>query len=238
MVAKDRVKGGEALYRRFGIDTLLLDDGFQHLRLYRDVDLLLIDATDPFGNGYLLPRGILREPFSALSRAHAIVLTRMDQHGPVIPDRLQALLREIARGHPLPVLRSSFCPVMLISLTDGKEHPVGTLRGKRWFLFSGIGNPPSFRRTVEQWGGEVVGERSFGDHFRYSERVLQRLERDIGGAAPDGVLTTEKDAVKVEPLLAPRGSKWPYFALRMDLAEVEEKGLFEGLILGGKAGFQ
>jgi|SRR5579863_8531454 len=232
MVARERAGAGEALCRQFGIDTILLDDGFQHLSLYRDVNLLLIDATDPFGNGFLLPRGTLREPFSALSRADAILLTRMEQNGPVLPDRLEALLREISRRYSLPVLRSSFGPVLLASLTDGKVYPVETIRRKRWFVFSGIGNPQSFRRTVERLGGEVVGERIFSDHFRYSERVIQRLDAEAAGHVLEGVLTTEKDGVKVESLLRLVAPKCSYFSLRMDVAEVEERGLFERMILG------
>jgi tetraacyldisaccharide 4'-kinase len=235
MVSKRRADAGRILIERFGIDTLLLDDGFQHLGLHRDLNLLLIDATDPFGNGFLLPRGTLREPFSALSRADAILLTRMEQNGPGLPDRLDALLKEIARGHSVPVFCSSFLPTRLVSLTGGDPLPVGQVRGKSWFLFSGIGNPQAFRRSVERLGGKVVEERVLGDHCRYSERMVERLLRQAERLAVDGILTTEKDGVKVARFLPADRS---VFALRIELAEVEElggppgSGSLENLVFG------
>lgn len=228
MVAKKRLDGGRLLCQQMGVDTLLLDDGFQHLGLQRDLDLLLIDATDPFGNGYLLPRGTLREPFSALSRAHAVVLTRLEQNGPLFSDRLQALMKEISRGYSLPTLRSTFGPTALIPLQGGEAREVGWLRGRRWFLFSGIGNPQTFRRTVEQLGGIVVGEKVFGDHQVYSARLVRRLLREASEFSPDGILTTEKDGVKVARWLEEGDPMW---ALRIEVGEIEEKDLFEGLLL-------
>ncbi|HET6369701.1 MAG TPA: tetraacyldisaccharide 4'-kinase, partial [Nitrospiria bacterium] len=109
----------------------------------------------------------------------------------------------------------------LVSLTGGDPLPVGGIRGKSWFIFSGIGNPQAFRKSVEQMGGKVVEERIFGDHCRYSERMVERLLLQADRYAVDGVLTTEKDGVKVARFL-PAGRS--VFALRIELGGVEELG--------------
>jgi tetraacyldisaccharide 4'-kinase len=235
MVASRRADAGKVLRERYGIDTLLLDDGFQHLSLRRDLNLLLIDATDPFGNGFVLPRGTLREPFSALSRADAVLLTRIEQNGGGISERLEGLLREIGRGYSLPVLRSSFCPTEVILLPEGEARGIGLIRGKKWFLLSGIGNPRSFRRSVEQSGGAVTGEMILRDHCRYSGRLLRKIRERAAATRPYGILTTEKDGVKIAPLLRQgigSSQKLPILALRIELGKVEEAALFERLVLG------
>lgn len=229
IVGKRRAGAGRILCERFGVDTLLLDDGFQHLSLYRDVNLLLIDITDPFGNGFLLPRGILREPFSALGRADAILLTRIEQNGYAESDRIKALLEEISRRYTLPILRSSFSPSLLVPLTESPAQGIEWIRQKRWYLFSGIGNPQAFRRSVELLGGKIVGEKIYSDHCDYSHRMVKSLFQDITRTSPDGVITTEKDGVKVRPHL-PTGL--PVFALRIEVGEIEEKAVFDKLVLG------
>lgn len=157
-----------------GADVLLLDDGLQHHALARDLDVVVVDASNPFGNGHVLPRGPLREPPSALARVRRglLWLTRSDL--PRDP-RISSL-------PPWPVVESSY-----------DAH--GDLRGKRVFLFAGIARPESFEATVRALGAEIAGVRRFRDHHRYTGRDLDALRRDARGAA---LVTTEKDLVRID----------------------------------------
>ncbi len=181
-----------------GADVLLLDDGFQHRALARDLDVVVLDAANPFGNGHLLPRGPNREPPQALRRAGLVWLSRVEGASPEGLERLRALARE-ATGHA-PV-ESRHEPVELL---DGALRAVlglEALRGRRVRLVSGIARPHAFRRTVEALGATVVAEHRFADHHRFREGEL----RDVLGAgdgAGDWVVTTEKDAVRLAPDVA------------------------------------
>jgi len=202
--SKDRVRGGEELVAR-GSGSIVLDDGFQHRRLHRDLDLVLVDATRPWGlpapeaGGEpvcaLLPRGLLREPPSSLARAHAIAITRADQ---VDASRLEALEGEIERAAPgVPVLRAGHRAVRLRD-EQGSERPLASLRGAEVDLVSGIGNPEAFERTARALGARVRAHRAFEDHHAYAKGDLDGL--GSGGVA---VLTTAKDAVKLAPIGSP-----------------------------------
>jgi tetraacyldisaccharide 4'-kinase len=179
-------------------DALLLDDGFQHRALGRDLDLVLLDAANPFGNGRLLPAGPNREPRSALRRAGLLWLSRVDQlAGPDAAaklERLRALAREMTGREPI---ESRHAPQELLDGTLGSALGLEALRGQRVMLLSGLARPGSFRRTVESMGAEVAGERRFGDHHRFSEAEVRAA---LDGAARAGcplVVTTEKDAVRL-----------------------------------------
>jgi tetraacyldisaccharide 4'-kinase len=201
----DRRRGGERLLReRPDLDVVLLDDGFQHRRLHRDVDLVLLDATCPFGFGHLLPRGLLREPPSALGRASAVVVTRSDL-GPV-PD----------------VSRWTAAPVVTTRLV-----PRGSLRGRRVFAASAIGNPDAYRRTIEAAGGEVVGRSSLPDHAPLPEAVWEGWARDAKAARADLVVVTRKDAVKRRGL--PDGFEILDVDLEVTSGEEALLGLLSGL---------
>lgn len=193
----DRVAGAEALLER-GVDVIVLDDGFQHRRLARDVDLVLVDATRPWGlppppgGGSsvraFLPRGLLREPPSALSRADALVLTRADQCAPELLAAFEEELQEIAPGKPL--VHAVHRPWRLRSLT-GEARALGELQGRSVDLVSGIGNPDAFERTVRLLGADVRAHRRLADHHAYDGSELEGL-----GGAGRWIVTTAKDAVK------------------------------------------
>jgi tetraacyldisaccharide 4'-kinase len=152
-----------------GCDALLLDDGFQHRALARDLDVVVLDATNPFGNGHLLPRGPNREPASALRRAGLAWLAKVEGAEPAALDRLRALARE-ATGHEPVESR-----VAAVDVVDGAlERSLGAdaLRGARVLLLSGLARPDAFRRTVRELGAEIVLERTFPDHHRFTPAEL------------------------------------------------------------------
>ncbi|MBI1379906.1 MAG: tetraacyldisaccharide 4'-kinase [Planctomycetaceae bacterium] len=222
----DRVRGAKALVAK-GADVVLLDDGFQHRRLARDVDLVLVDATRPFGLPYdargralaaPLPRGLLRERPAALARADGIVLTRADQVDGTRRAELLARIERLAPGTPVAIARHA--PVRLVG--GNEARPLDTLRGCDVDLVSGIGNPEAFERTVRDLGASVREHRRFPDHHAYTEGDLVGL-----GEGGRWIVTTQKDAVKLADLGAAAGPVW---ALEVDLAIDGGLGALEALL--------
>jgi tetraacyldisaccharide 4'-kinase len=192
----DRRRAGEVAVGRFGADVIVLDDGFQHRRLARDLDIVLVDATCPFGYGHMLPRGLLREPVHGLRRAHVVALTRCDQVARTELARTEARLRELA-----PDAAHLKCNhrVTAIERLDGTAVD-GGLNDKRVVLFAGIAHPQSFATTVASLGAEVVASCWFPDHHGYTLRNVQSLLRADRFPRHDFLVTTEKDAVKLGEL--------------------------------------
>lgn len=192
---RDRVAGARAA-AALGADTIVLDDGFQHRRLARDLDIVAVDATDPFGCGHIFPRGLLREPLAGLARAHAVVLTRATL---VDAERRAAIRAALAKacGGRLPGVwaEAAHRPLQLRSAT-APPLPLATLRGTRIAAFAGIGNPAAFRATLEQLGAEVVAFRAFPDHHAYSAGDLHTLATWARAAHATLAVTTLKDLVK------------------------------------------
>jgi tetraacyldisaccharide 4'-kinase len=189
----DRVALARIAVEELESEILILDDGFQHRRLHRDRDLVLIDATNPWGYGRLLPRGLLREPRAALRRAHLVLLTRCDQAADL--DQLGAEVAALAPG--IPVAQSVHAPQRLVN-GGGTEGDLGLARGRPVAAFCGLGNPAAFRRTAEKLGGDVVLWETFPDHHPYGRADVERLQRWAAALPPDGlVLTTQKDLVKL-----------------------------------------
>lgn len=193
----DRVAGAERAVREFGCNVLILDDGLQHRRLWRDVDIVLIDALRPWGFGRLLPRGLLRESASGLRRADLIVITRADL-APAL--RLADLRREIAGITPAPVVEVAFEPGRLIDC-EGSETPVSSLGGRDCLAFCGIGNPEGFAATLRSAGISAELE-VFPDHHHYTNAEFERLEHQAEALGAVALVTTLKDLVKL-----PKG--WP-----------------------------
>lgn len=190
---KDRVRGARTAIEHHAANVLVLDDGFQHRRLGRDLDLVLIDATCPLGFERLIPRGLLREPVEGLRRAHALIVTRTDEVGPEVLTALRERLTELCRD--MPVVQTRHCAVGLSHL-DGAPA-ADDVRGRRVFAFAGIGNPESFRTTLTHLGAEIAGIRWLRDHARYSPGVVRAILRAASAAGADLLTTTEKDAVKL-----------------------------------------
>jgi len=192
----DRVAAAQALARKIPeIDLFILDDGFQHRRLARNFDLVLIDATQPFGFGHLLPRGLLRELPRAIARANAVLLTRTDQ---IAPDQLTALKQQTQQLAPhLPLYLSQFLPDGWIS----NDHISTTAPAGPCLAVCGIGNPEAFVRSARAAGADVVKRIALDDHHNYTYADVRRLINESQSANATSLVTTEKDFVKLTPLL-------------------------------------
>lgn len=185
-------------------DVFVLDDGFQHRAVARDLDLVLLSAADPFGYGHVLPRGLLREPLGGLRRADAFVLTHADQVPAAERERIEAELR---RRHPAaPLYRAVHVHGGLrTASTSGADPPdrsLDDLRKRRFFAFGGIGNPHVLHGQLLALGEGYVGRHWLPDHHRYSPQDLATVRDEARAAGADLLITTEKDWVKVGPLRA------------------------------------
>ena len=194
----DRVAAAKWARKRFGVTVFILDDGFQHRRAKRDLDIVCVDATNPCGNGHILPAGSLRESFRCIERAGAVVITRADQSTSL--DALQQKLE--GRNTRASIFRAR---TELLSLTRLSEHGsvANYVCGKdrrKYFAFSGIGNPENFFATLRNNDFELTGVSSFPDHHRYIQRDIDRVESEAKKQNADALLTTPKDAVKLTEL--------------------------------------
>ena len=199
----DRVSAANWAYEQFGVTHFILDDGFQHRRVKRDVDIVCFDATNPCGNGRILPAGTLRESFKSLSRASAIVITRAELSSDL--EGLKSRLRIRNPGAPI-----FSCYTGLRGICPLDDFLSGDLDGiwsemspERFFAFTGIGNPGSFFESLRRWKVNVVGEKAFGDHHRYDDQTMKTIEIEALKAKAELLITTAKDAVKLTELGAP-----------------------------------
>jgi tetraacyldisaccharide 4'-kinase len=193
---RDRVAGvAEAASR--GADVVVLDDGFQHRRLDRDLDIVAIDASDPFGCNHLLPRGLLRESVRGLARADAFVLTRATSIDEPARARIRDAVARARRGDGPDVWMETEHRPVAIRSWGGSHEPVEQLRGRRVAAFCGIGNPAAFRATLHDLGVELTGFKSFADHHVYDPAELQSLARWAADAGATMLLTTLKDLVRI-----------------------------------------
>lgn len=193
--APDRVRGGASLLAaHHEIDVLLLDDGFQHVRLRRDLDVVLLDATDPFGGGHLLPRGMLRERPSALARAGAVVINRAERVTAKTLEGLRARVRALAPDAVLAVARLG--PRALLA-PDGRERPLSDLRDAKVHAWAGIGNPEAFAGTLRDLGAKVVGTTFVRDHHRPSDAELSAVAEVASSEGAERIVCTRKDWVKL-----------------------------------------
>lgn len=223
VVGGDRVKAGDLAIRCFGPDTLVLDDGFQHRRLYRDVDLVLLDGADPFGGGQLLPRGRLREPVEALRRAHAIMLTRADQ-----AEDLTSLRRRLQAWAPgVPVGCAVHSPRRVVDLGSGRATPPEALRGMNLLAVSGIANPAGFAWTLQELGARLAGVLTFPDHHPFTREDRARMGREAQACGAEAIVTTEKDAVRLGREL-PAGT--PTLALGIAISFIEGEETLDRLL--------
>jgi tetraacyldisaccharide 4'-kinase len=213
LVSPDRVASARLAVSRHGAGLLLLDDGFQHLRLHRDLDLLLVDASEPLWKNRVIPAGTLREPLSAMDRADAVICTRTPDSG--IPENLTRVISRHCPGRP--VLAARHAPSGITPLGSGPLARTVQDPSVGFLLVSGIGNPGSFRRTAEALGLRVAGEKHFADHHHYRQSDLAEVGRLLARVGGDAVLFTEKDAVRLGPLA--RQLEWPagFLGVRMAL---------------------
>ena len=190
-VGPDRYEGGTKL-ERLGIDWFVLDDGFQHMQLARDVNIALVDASDPFGGGKLLPAGRLREPRSAISRADIVVITRATS-APAV----EAMIR---RETSAPIFHVDFALESIRPVRGVEPMLVHTMDpATRWFAFSGIGNPSAFAKNLKQWNFNIVGRKDYPDHHKYSPSDLREIAVSAATAGAAKIICTEKDKFNLPP---------------------------------------
>lgn len=220
----DRVEAARIAIDELESQLILMDDGFQHRRLHRDLDVVLVDMTCPFGYGHLLPRGLLREPVANIRRAHVVILTRCDQ---VSDAEIESVIATIRGFHPeILILRSTHRPSGLMC-HPGRRAPVEELAGKRVALISGIGNPDAFRRTVEDVGAIVVSEKQLPDHATYDRETMESLVQWVADQDRiDSLVCTQKDLVKLQ---TDRIASVPLAALLIE-ADVESSPALETLL--------
>ena len=225
-VGADRYELGDWVLSRFPIDCLVLDDGFQHLGLYRDVNLLLVDATDAEGLAAMTPAGRLREPLRAAARATAIVITRADVPAQVteVCRRLKATL-----GFMPDPIQAVFRPESLVSVMTGISQPLSWFKGKTALLCSGVGHAGSFRSLVEGIGIKILDEVVHPDHHVYTSQDVEGLKAKAAELRAELVVTTEKDACKLAALLLPTDSWW---AVRLTTNVIAGEDRLRRLVLG------
>ncbi len=202
VVDSDRVRAGRHAIDNLNAQVLILDDGFQHRRLARQLDIVVIDATCPFGYGRLLPAGLLREPATALARAHAAVISRSDLVPPdqvtALTDKVASLLNPTAQTNK-PVAHAQHKPTHLLT-PDGQHLTLDQLHNTPVAAFCGIGNPQAFFATLEKLGAKLVTKKVFTDHHPYTEADITQLASWARQSRAALVITTEKDYVKLQPL--------------------------------------
>jgi tetraacyldisaccharide 4'-kinase len=219
LVDKNRVKAGAYAIKRFGCDTLVLDDGFQYLPLKGRLNLLLVDKTNPFGNGFLLPRGILREPVKHLQRASYVFLTKSKG---VRDEELEALIQKF--NPTAEIIECAHKPQYLQRVDTGERIPLTALAGRKVGALSGIAAPESFEAFLRETGAKLIYTRRFLDHYRFTHEDLDGVFVEAQQAGVEIMVTTEKDAVRIEA-----GEKFPVpcYYLRLEIE-----------ILRGAADFQ
>lgn len=220
----DRVAAARAAMDYHGCDVIVLDDGFQHRRLARDLDIVLLDALEPFGFDHVFPRGTLREPLAGLRRAGVVCLSRADA---VSESELQAIRDRVANIAPNIIwCEIKHAPSGLIN-SARETQPLDVLRGKRVAAFCGIGNPAGFRHTLDSARCEVVAWREFPDHHSFSQADLAELSKMAEEARADLVICTHKDLVKVErDNLAGR----PLWAVTIEIEFLNGQGAMEEML--------
>ena len=190
LAGKDRVKNGERAIRDYAADCLILDDGFQHLKLKRDLDIVVIDSLNPFGGENLIPRGSLREPLRNLGRADLFVISHCNQSNEQTIKSIYTKLEHI-NSHA-PVCESIHKPVHIENTTDGSILEPEWLKGKRIYGLSAIGNPESFAFTLEGLEADLIKHRVFNDHHVYTKEEIDDVISEAKSLGADAIVVTQK----------------------------------------------
>lgn len=226
VIGKDRAVTGDYAVKQLKADVVILDDGYQHWKLARDLDILLIDTLNVFGNNFLLPRGTLREPLANLGRASAYLLTKVDQSSHNARNNIRNIL---ARYNCMaPVVESTHNPQAFIEIEDWYKKglrctriSLETVRGKKVFAFSAIGNPSSFEQSISDIGARSVESARFPDHHSYTMAEMQGVMQKAVDEGACALITTEKDAVKIPAEFIHSDRQLPVYILSMELNFVD-----------------
>jgi len=208
LVDKNRVKSGRYAVKRFGCDTLILDDGFQYQKLRHRLEVVLVDKNNPFGNGFMLPRGVLREPVRNLKRADFIFITKSDGNSGALRERIREL------NPDADIIECRHQPRYLRNVYTAKHVSLDWLRGKTVTSLSGIAVPQSFENSLRMLGAKVIYCERYADHHRYHAQEIIDAVNKAADMRADALLTTEKDAVRFPRL---ETTPVPVFYLRVDI---------------------
>lgn len=220
LTGRIRYETGKYAIEQFGVDVLILDDGYQHLPLHRDLNILLCDATRLFGNDVVFPAGELREPLSAMDRADVICLTRCREDSQM--NRVDGYNRR-----RVPVIKTGLRAQSVIELSSGKETGIEAIQHQPATAFCGIAHPLDFFRTLEQMPVQIVNQNYFSDHHDYSTGDLKAIENLAKQAGAKLIVTTEKDAVKLKD----HTFSLPVYAVRIALEILEGQEEWDHLLL-------
>ncbi len=221
-VGANRYESGLTLSRH-GVTCFVLDDGFQHMQLGRDVDVVMLDSTDPFGGNRLLPSGLLREPKSALGRADIVVISRT-MHAPAI----ETIVKHYSDA-PIFYATTEMLGVTRLSdatFTGGVPGPNDSLLAQKSFAFCGIGNPQAFFEDLSRWGFNLAGRAEFPDHHRYSQNDASRIESQARVSGASALLCTEKDLFNLRDVTI---SSFPVYSVRIQLKLSDPDGFWRAI---------
>jgi tetraacyldisaccharide 4'-kinase len=221
IINPDRVAGAAKAVNDFDAKVLIMDDGFQHRRLHRDLDIVAIDAMCPFGYGKILPAGLLREPVTSLKRADAVVITKCNQ----IHEAQSARLEEkLLRINPDMIIAKSIHKPTCAKSISGEKINLEKLKDKRIFAFCGIGNPDAFFSTIKGLGANLIDSRVYNDHHQYTDNCLADIYEQAQRLNADLILTTQKDWTKIASLVSIKNDiPFAYLAIELKFTDREDK---------------
>ncbi|MDD4894009.1 MAG: tetraacyldisaccharide 4'-kinase, partial [Candidatus Omnitrophica bacterium] len=228
IVDSDRIRAAKSAIQDYGVDTVILDDGMQQWRIKKDLEIVSIDSVLPFGNRHLIPRGILREPLSSLKRADVFVLTKTN----LSPD-VQSIKNFLGRINPRGLIAESVHNPVAFYKIDRTDDTVdiNTFKGKYVALFSGIGEPGSFEDLINRLGIKAGMSFRFADHHNYTREDLDKIAKSSYNKGIDIIITTEKDAVRLNSRYLPHYNLQFYY-LRIELKIKENEQEFHNRLLG------
>ncbi len=222
LIGSNRVEQAKQFLSQDDCDVFIMDDGFQRRQVKRDLNILVIDSANPFGNGALIPRGILREPHRALKRADMILLSKTD----LVKD-IDAVKDAIKQFNPsAPVVETIHKPVSLVDPVNRAAMGLTLLNSKKVFCLSSIGNPQGFKKTVESLGAQVVDAAQFIDHYSYLEKNIVDVIDQAKSSGAEAIITTEKDIVKLEQFYRQFASQIDVYVLGIEIDITEGKNEF------------
>ena len=234
LIGADRSVTGQYAIENFGAEVAILDDGFQHWQLERDMDILLVDAVNVFGNGYMLPRGTLREPISHISRADVCLLTKVDQAADGSREYIRDTVHRYNDG--AQIVESIHEPRRFIPLADwyvdiaGEGVDVNQMRGRKIMAVSAIGNPASFEQTLSDLGVIIIESLRYPDHHDYSMLEMSDILRQAENMGAEAIVITEKDAVKIPMEVVHAGSTVPVYVICVEVNFQAGKDEFKALL--------
>lgn len=234
VIGTNRAVSGEYVVKNMQPDVIILDDGYQHWKVARDLDIVLIDTVSRFGNGYLLPRGVLREPLSHLDRADVVLLTRADQSSTIVRDKVKETIRKY--NHKAAIFECSHSPCYFVEIADwykgirNNKNGLEQLKDQCIMTFSAIGNPTSFEKSLENVGADLVETIRYPDHHDYGMVEMQYIVERAVKQKAKALVTTEKDAVKIPTEFIYSQREIPIYILGIEVDIFEGDVAFEHVL--------